>query len=229
MVAARVAVQEAGHFEPLRALLVDEARNVEGLDSPVVLDVGAGTGHHLAGVLAALPHARGVALDASRHASRRAARAHPRIAAVRTDVWQQIPLGDGTVDVALSVFAPRNGAELVRVLRPGGIVLVVTPTSEHLHELAALHDIRVDPGKTERLQRQLGGGLRPGPIRRITWTMKLTPHEAEAVLRMGPAGMHLRPQLERRLASLPNPVLVTAAVEVRTFRAQSPVGAAPTP
>ena len=144
-------------------------------------------------------------------------------------MWQQIPLGDGTVDVALSVFAPRNGAELVRVLRPGGIVLVVTPTSEHLHELAALHDIRVDPRKTERLQRQLGGGLRPGPIRRITWTMKLTPHEAEAVLRMGPAGMHLRPQLERRLASLPNPMLVTAAVEVRTFRAQSPVAAAPTP
>jgi SAM-dependent methyltransferase len=219
MVAARVAVQEAGHFAPLTALLADAARADAGPESLVVLDVGAGTGHHLAGVLAALPQAHGVALDASRHASRRAARAHPRIAAVRTDVWQHVPLGDGTVDVALSVFAPRNGAELVRVLRPGGVVLVVTPTLEHLRELAELHDIRVDPSKPERLERQLGRGLRSDGMRRTTWTMKLTPREAEAVLRMGPAGMHLRPQLERRLASLPNPLLVTAAVELRTFRA----------
>jgi hypothetical protein len=43
-------------------------------------------------LLGALPQARGIALDASRDASRRAARRHQRIAAVRTDVWQQIPL-----------------------------------------------------------------------------------------------------------------------------------------
>jgi SAM-dependent methyltransferase len=221
MVAARAAVQEAGHFDPLGAVVIDEVRTVAGLDAPLVLDVGAGTGHHLAGVLDALPQARGIALDASRYASRRAARAHPRIAAIRTDVWQHVPLDDDTVDLALSVFAPRNGAELARVLRPNGTVIVVTPTPHHLHELAELHTIMVDPRKLERLSQQIGPALRPGQIRRISWTMSLTPHEAEAVLRMGPAGMHLRPELERRLGSLPQPILVTAAVEVRTFRARA--------
>jgi SAM-dependent methyltransferase len=220
MVAARAAVQEAGHFQSLTAQLVDDVRAVGSPDSPVILDVGAGTGHHLAGVLDALPHARGIALDASRYASRRAARAHPRIAAVRADVWQQIPLGDDTVDLALTVFAPRNGAELTRIVRAGGAVIIATPAPDHLHELADLHTIRADPRKLERLNRQVGPPLRPDNVRRISWTMKLTPHEAEAVLRMGPAAKHLRPELDRRLGSLPQPILVTAAVEVRTFRAQ---------
>ena len=106
MIAARAAVQEAGHFDQLTTALVAAARAAGGSDSSLVLDVGAGTAHHLAGLLGALPHARGIALDASRDASRRAARRHQRIAAVRTDIWQQIPLGDGTADLALSVFAP---------------------------------------------------------------------------------------------------------------------------
>lgn len=218
MVAARAAVQEAGYFHQLTAVLAQAARAAGGSDSSLILDVGAGTGHHLAGVLGALPHARGIALDASRHASRRAARTHRRIAAVRSDVWQQIPLRDGTIDLALSVFAPRNGAELVRVVRPGGAVLVATPAPEHLHELAMLHTVRVDPHKLARLQRQLPPALHPRTVRRITWMLELTRHEVEAVLRMGPASRHLKPDLERRIAGLPEPVLATASIELRTFR-----------
>jgi SAM-dependent methyltransferase len=225
MVAARAAVQDAGHSEPLTAVLADEASTVEGPESsePVVLDVGAGTGHCLAAVLDRLPRARGIAVDASRDAARRAARAHPRIAAVRADIWQQIPLGDATVDLALCVFAPRNVNELVRVLRPDGALVVVTPAPEHLLELASLHTITVDPHKVERLNRQIGPGppLRAGQIRRISWTMTLTALEAEAVLRMGPAAKHLRPHVERRLGSLPQPVFVTGAVELRTFRTRA--------
>ena len=218
MVAARAEIQEAGHFEPLTAALAD---NFNGLGDPapsIILDVGAGTGHHLANILRALAESLGVALDCSLDASRRAARAHERIAAVRSDVWQQIPLADGSVDLALSVFAPRNGAELARVLRPGGALMVVTPAPEHLCELAGLHTIRIDPSKLERLHRRVGSVLRASGLRRISWTFKLTRHEAEALLRMGPAARHLAPDVTDRLAALPEPVLVTGAVELRTFR-----------
>jgi len=218
MIAARAAVQEAGHFDPLTSALVAAARAAGGSNSSLVLDVGAGTAHHLAGLLDALPHARGIALDASRDASRRAARRHERIAAVRTDVWQQIPLGDGTADLALSVFAPRNGAELARVVRPGGAVLVVTPTSAHLHELDTLHTVRVDPRKLERLRRRLTPAWQARSVQPISWTLELTRSEAEAVVRMGPAARHLEPDLERRLAALSEPVFATVAIELRTFR-----------
>lgn len=217
MVAARAAIQEAGHFAPLTAALAAKALELTGDPLAVVLDVGAGTGHHLAGVLRELGRAQGIALDASAAASRRAARAHPRIAAVRGDVWQHIPLGDATVDLALSVFAPRNGAEFARVLRPGGALIVVTPAPEHLGELAPLHRVRVDPFKPERLHRQLAPALRLTGVRRLAWTLRLTRDEAQDLIRMGPAGRHLRPDMPHRLALLPEPVVVGAAVELRTF------------
>jgi 23S rRNA (guanine745-N1)-methyltransferase len=217
MVAARAEVLQAGHFDQLTAALAEAARAAGGSDSSLILDVGAGTGHHLAGVLRALPHSRGIALDASRYASRRAARIHRMIAAVRADVWQQIPLAEGTIDLALSVFAPRNGPELVRVVRPGGAVLVATPTPEHLHELAGLHAVRVDPRKLTRLERRLTPRLDQGAVRRITWTLELARRDVEVMLRMGPAGRHLKPDLESRIAALPQPVVATASIELRTF------------
>jgi 23S rRNA (guanine745-N1)-methyltransferase len=217
MVAARCAIQSAGHFAPLTAALADTAHAMCRPEASIILDVGAGTGHHLAGVLGALGRARGVALDASVAAARRAARAHPRIAAVRGDTWQGIPLGDAVADLALNVFAPRNGSELGRVLRPGGVVVVVTPRPEHLHELAVLHTVRVDSSKRTRLNRQLAAELRPGAIRQLSWTLNLTREEVEAMVRMGPAAKHLSPDLERRLAELGEPMLVTAAVELSTF------------
>ena len=222
MLAARAATEDAGRFGPLTAALAAEAQRVGG-DRGVILDVGAGTGHHLARLLDTLTYADGVALDASRDAARRAARAHARIAAVRSDVWQQIPLGTAEVDLALSVFAPRNAAEFARVLRPAGVLIVATPEVEHLRELAMLHNIRVDPRKAERIRRQLGPPLHVQRFRRITWTLELSRQEAGAMLRMGPAGRHLRPDLPDRLDRLQEPIRVTAAVQLRTFqRSASP-------
>jgi len=218
MVAARANVEQAGHFEPLTAALVETVCGVADAGISLVLDVGAGTGHHLAGVLGALPKARGVALDASRPAARRSARAHESIAAVRGDVWRQIPLGDRAVDLALNVFAPRNGPELGRIVRPGGTVLSVTPTSTHLHELATLHSIRIDQDKTARLRRALGPWFQPISDRPITWTLQCTREQAAAILCMGPAARHLRPDFDRRLAVLGQSIRVTAAAQLRVFR-----------
>jgi 23S rRNA (guanine745-N1)-methyltransferase len=52
------------------------------------VDAGAGTGYYLREVLNALEAASGVALDASRSAAQRAARAHPRVGAVVCDIWR---------------------------------------------------------------------------------------------------------------------------------------------
>ncbi len=218
MVAARVSVERAGHLEPLTAALVEAAGGVVDAGTSLVLDVGAGTGHHLAGVLDALPEATGVALDASRPAVRRAARTHGAIAAVRGDVWRQIPLGERTVDLALNVFAPRNGPELGRVVRPGGTVLSVTPTSAHLCELAALHSMRIDPDKSARLRRAFSPWFQPVSVRPITWTVQVTREQAATVLHMGPAARHLRPDFDRRLAALGESIRVTAAAQLRVFR-----------
>lgn len=218
MVADRVAFLAAGHYAGVTAALAD-AVLADGVPGSV-LDLGGGTGAHLAGVLDRTPDAVGVCLDVSRYAARRAARAHPRAVAVVADTWAGLPVRDGVVDRVLVVFAPRNGAETARVLAPAGRLVVVTPAADHLAELVGpLGLLSVDPAKAERL----AGSLEPHLVRTHARTHReelLLDREAVRVLvGMGPHARHLSgDELSGRLAALPDPVSVTVAVDVTTHR-----------
>jgi 23S rRNA (guanine745-N1)-methyltransferase len=160
MVADRVAFLEAGHYAGVTHALADAV--ADGPAPGTLLDLGGGTGHHLAGVLDRLPAAVGVALDSSPYAARRAARAHPRAVAVVADTWARLPVADRAVDRVLVVFAPRNGPEIARVLRDDGRLVVVSPAADHLSELVGpLGLLRVDPDKAARLAATLEPHLEP--------------------------------------------------------------------
>lgn len=217
MIAARVAVAGEGQLEPLGAALARLAGAAGGGEARLVLDVGAGPGHHLARVLDGLHDALGVALDASVFAARRAARIHPRIAAVRGDAWRRLPVGDACVDVLLSVFAPRNAPEFARVLRPGGAVILATPGPGHLHELAGLHAIAIDPDKEARLRAAFGARFVQTQAEAVTWSLALSPAQATTMLAMGPSARHLRPDATDRLTALGEVVTVTAEVQLRVL------------
>ncbi len=218
MVAARAELLAAGHLAPVARAVVDAvpACEREGL----VLDVGAGTGHYLAAVLDARPTHHGVALDVSKAAARWAARAHPRAASVVADVWRGLPLAAGCVDVLLNLFAPRNGAEFHRALRPDGTLLVVTPAPDHLTELIGpLGLLRVDPDKSERLDQSLGRWFEPTHEQRRTYQLAMTRDEARRVVAMGPSAWHTEPTtVAARLAEWDEPLTVTVSVMLRTYR-----------
>jgi 23S rRNA (guanine745-N1)-methyltransferase len=214
MIAARVEMEAARHFAPLSAALVAAAPAGHGL----ALDVGAGTGLHLAEVVKGLGRDGGIAIDVSRAACRRVARAHPSLAVVRADVWSQIPVADGAADLALDVFAPRNGAELGRVVRPGGTLLVATPAEAHLRELRGLHRLSIQPDKPARLREQLAPWFEAAAAETVEWRLSLTAAEAASLLRMGPSARHLQPGALEELAGAPGPVPVTAAVQISAFR-----------
>jgi 23S rRNA (guanine745-N1)-methyltransferase len=215
MVAARVDFLGAGHYAPIADAL---ARAVSA-DTRRIVDLGAGTGSYLARVLDAVPDATGLALDISKFALRRAAKAHPRAGAVVCDAWQPLPLRDGVADVVLNVFAPRRGEEIRRVLRPGGRLLVVTPTPAHLGELVReLGLLGVDDRKDERLAKALEPHLAPGGAQEVTFTMKLSHDEVATVVGMGPSAWHTdAAALAAKIAALPDPVDVTASVLVSEF------------
>jgi 23S rRNA (guanine745-N1)-methyltransferase len=214
MVAAREAFLAAGHFDPLTDVLAEESGRAQG--EGCVVDLGAGTGWQLARVLDALPGRHGVALDVSRYALRRAARAHPRIGAVGCDVWGPLPLRDGAAVLALNVFAPRNGAELARLLAPGGLLVVVTPRPRHLEELVApLGLLAVDSRKQERLERELGDHFLMARAEVHEWEMDLVERDVQAVVAMGPSSVHVDPDtLAERMRAFPDHVQVGASVTV---------------
>jgi 23S rRNA (guanine745-N1)-methyltransferase len=240
MVEARDAFLCAGHFRPLgealageaaTALATDAAAATSGADTAAsaagtagfaggaVVDLGAGTGHHLAAVLDALPDARGIAVDASQAALRRAARSHSRAAAVGADAWKPLPLRDGIATTVLSVFAPRNAAEMARILAPGGALLAVTPTARHLHQLVGpLGLLSVPDDKRDRLDAQLASHFDLAERRTLEHAMFLTRDESAQIVRMGPSAWHVDEQLvDERLAALPDPLAVTASMTLSRY------------
>jgi 23S rRNA (guanine745-N1)-methyltransferase len=221
MVAARERFLGAGHLEPLAEAVVGVAA---GGAPACVVDLGAGTGWYLACVLDAWPEARGLALDLSKPALRRAARAHPRLAAVACDVWRPLPLRDGVADVVLNVFAPRDGNEIARVLALGGVALVVTPRPDHLRELAQpLGLLGVDEHKEARLADRLEPALAIADRRELTWTLRLDRAGARDAAAMGPSAFHVSPaELDERVAALPQLLDVTAAVTITLATAAAP-------
>ncbi|MGP4019920.1 putative RNA methyltransferase [Saccharopolyspora sp. 5N708] len=216
MVAARADFLAAGHYAPIADAVAAAVAGVEGC----VVDLGAGTGYYLARVLAESPQRIGVALDVSKYACRRAAKAHPRLGAVVADAWQPLPVRTGAASVVLNVFAPRNAAEMHRVLRPGGYLVVVVPNSDHLAGLvAALDLLKVDEHKQQRLTEQLADRFTPVSQQTCQFPLSLDEAETEAVVAMGPSAWHATPEdLRTRIAALPRPITPTASVTVAVYQ-----------
>lgn len=210
MVAVRAAFLGAGHYRPIADAVAVRATGA-------VLEIGAGTGYYLAATDPEL----GVAVDSSRFAARRAAAVHPRVLSVLADAWSPWPLRDDAVDTVLVVFAPRTPAEIARVLRPGGLAVVVTPLPEHLLEIrGVLGMLAVDPGKAEKVRETWWPMLTVVDGQPVVASLELGHDDLRALVAMGPAARHrTAEQIAADVAVLPPRVSVTLAVTVTTLRA----------
>jgi len=219
MVQARDAFLRSGHYAPLARTLTDLTAT-RCRPRGTVLDAGTGTGYYLAAVLDALPEAVGLGLDASKFALRRAARAHPRAGAAVWDIWQPFPARSGSVDVVLNVFAPRNGPEFHRVLRPDGALLVATPASRHLAELRQyIGLLAVDPVKKERLHRTLNAHFQQEHTEPLEYDVTLSTQELDNLVSMGPTARHIsHDELRQGIARLDGPLQVTVSFVVSVYR-----------
>lgn len=221
MVDARARFLGAGLYEPIATAIAEAAADpltdeVEG----IVVDLGSGPGYYLERLLETLPQRIGIAVDNSKFAARRAARCHPRAAAVVADIWDEVPLRSGSAALVLNVFAPRNGEEIARILAPGGRLVVVTPGPDHLAELIEpLSMISVDSSKDERLRQTLGSLADELESSSVDWRIDLSRAEAADLVSMGPNAGRLDPvSLDSALDSLGYPMSVTASVTVSIAR-----------
>ena len=139
-------------------------------------------------------------------ALRRAARAHPRAAAIGTDIWQHLPLAADSAAVVLSVFGPRNPAEIDRILKPDGTLIIAVPGPAHLRELRRpLGLIGIDRRKTRRLADAFRGYARSGATR-LRYRLTLDHAALTALVTMGPSARHIAQEaLAARIHALPRP------------------------
>lgn len=222
MVDARARFLAAGHFAGVAAELETVVeRAVAAADAKgCVIEAGAGTGYYLASVLAGLADRAGLALDVSKFALRRAARAHDRIGAVACDIWRRLPVVDRAAVAMLNVFAPRNAAEFRRVLHPAGCLVVVTPSRDHLCELiSSLGLLTVDERKDERLSGRLSPYFDLVERHELRMVVPLGHEDVAAAVAMGPSAFHADvADLAKRIGRLPDPMPTTLSVVLSVFR-----------
>ena len=205
MLDARARFLATGHYDEIAEKIADLAVGER------VAEVGAGTAFYLSRVLDRDARAQGLATDISTAAARRAARAHPRIAAIVADTWRELPIQTGCLDALVCVFAPRNMPEFARILRPGARLVVAQPLPEHLAGIRnsyGLLDVPAD--KDQRLRSSLEG-WEIEAAHEVRYTARLTPENVADLIAMGPNAFHTLPDHYA-------PADVEVAVQVVTAR-----------
>lgn len=221
MVEARSAFLGAGHYGALRNAIADGAQR--HVPTPtLILDAGAGTGYYLEELHRRYPGVQSVALDISKYALRRAAKAVDDGVSLVWDVWRPLPLRSSSLDLMINVFAPRNPAEFHRVLTSGGVLLVVTPRPGHLAGIASAASLLgVPPGKAADVRSSLDGLFRQVDTVSVESTLRLSRTDVYHAALMGPAGHHLdRAALLARTALLPELSAVSACFTLQVFRSE---------
>ena len=216
MVAARERFLSRGWY----ATLADELVAILRRPSPgPVVEVGAGTGYYLAYALQRWG-GRGLAVDVSPAACRRAAQVHDQLGAVVADVWGRLPIRDASVEAILCVFAPRNPGEFARILSPDGALVIASPLPDHLVELRGrLGLLEIEPDKQRRISGALADHFAALESVECRYRIDLDAESVIDLVSMGPNAFHHdHRRLAARVAELDLPVAVTVAVAVNAWR-----------
>ncbi|MEZ9768115.1 23S rRNA (guanine(745)-N(1))-methyltransferase [Vibrio breoganii] len=136
MMQARRVFLESGNYQNLQQQLATTvSKCVEGIEAPTVLDIGCGEGYYTNKIAQTLnDDAEVYGLDISkvavRYASKRYANCHFSVASS-----YKLPFSDNSLDVIVKVYAPSKQEELLRCLKPNGLLITVTPGARHLYQL----------------------------------------------------------------------------------------------
>ncbi|GAB6261688.1 23S rRNA (guanine(745)-N(1))-methyltransferase [Photobacterium sp. R1] len=185
MMQARRAFLEAGHYAPMKDKVVALLHRYAPANSHRLLDIGCGEGYYTSAFRAlsdqhpALTvHGLDISKVAVRYAAKRYKDCHSCVASSH-----RLPFADNSLDAMVRIYAPCKADEITRTLKPGGILLTVTPAARHLHQLKAQiydevrpHDIPAEslPGMSLIHEEQLH------------YEMTLDGKEATALMQMTP-------------------------------------------
>jgi SAM-dependent methyltransferase len=218
MVQARDELLGTGHYEGVAAGVIAAAQ-ADGATASVVAEIGSGTGYYLDAVVSALrksaPEPKcGFGFDLSKPATALASRRHPGLRFAVADAEVAIPLVDSVADLVLSVFSPRPAAELGRVTRPGGELVVACAGPRHLERLRQrLSLMSVQEDKLERLSARLAPWFDPVAAIAIEYEVEFAAEDARRLVQMGPNAWH-----DVDDASLTGPVADLVSVTIARFR-----------
>ncbi len=201
MMQARRRFLEAGHYQPMRQAVAQLCDEYLSGPAPVLLDIGCGEGYYTDLVASTLQgnnqDAQIFGLDISKVAIRYAAKRYPNC---RFSVASshRLPFADQSLDGVLRIYAPCRDEELQRTIKPGGVLITVTPAGRHLYQLreriyqqVRLHDEQQEQFDSFKLVKQ----------QQLNYSMSLTDGIAFDLLQMTPFAWRATDELRQWLKS----------------------------
>lgn len=204
MLACRQAFLNGGHYQPIS----DQINLLFTEQAPeTLLDMGCGEGYYTARLAAALPQCAVAGLDISKDAILKACR---RSRAIQWLVASsaRLPVPDASLDAALCVFSPWSWDECLRVLKPGGQLLLVGPDADHLMSLREQLYDSIHP--TPELIKALPDGLQIVKDQTLRYALNLDPADLANLIGMTPHGFRSRPERQQALLETGLPSLEVA-------------------
>jgi 23S rRNA (guanine745-N1)-methyltransferase len=212
MVQARQRFLQAGHYAPLARAIVDLLQpHVQTAQAGSLLDLGCGEGWYTDQLQRQL-NLSVAGLDISKPAVRAASRRNPDI------LWlvatgADIPLADESVDMASLIFGRLLPEPTARVLKPGGLLLVVYPGPDHLRALRGLIYEQVRDSSGFSPEQALAQQFEPVTLEKQAFEFRLDSAEAvQDLLAMTPHGQRLNNAARERIAAC------SALIEQADFR-----------
>lgn len=149
-VAARQQFLDAGFYQNLQQAVLLQLQQLQPQN---LLDIGCGEGYYTAAMQNQVAQ-HCIGLDIAKNAVQRAAKRNKEVTWV-VATGATLPVLSQSMDVCTSLFSPIPSAEILRVLRPNGYLIVVTPAADHLLQLRhALFD-HVQPHEPEKFLQAL--------------------------------------------------------------------------
>lgn len=145
MVVMRNTFLSKGYYEELKTELCKLVVEFFAKQNPlsndgaaVVFDGGCGEGYYTTAVARAIKEAGlsaiALGVDISKEALRIAAKRCKEVHFAAASIFD-VPIADESVDLYTLLFAPFAESEIKRVLKKGGVLIMVVPAARHLYEL----------------------------------------------------------------------------------------------
>lgn len=205
MVKARTQFLESGHYSFLRDRL---STLIEHYPHDQLVDFGCGEGYYTK----AFPAKEKIGIDAAKSAIKHASKKDKSTQYIVASFFQEL-LEEQSQDIVVTCFAPIADVQIERVLKKGGVFIVVTPAPKHLWDLKeVLYETPyLNPKKDLDLQLSL---VHQEILEK---TLTLSKSEIESLFQMTPYYHHTPEEGRKKLGKL-DQLCVLASFEIRVYQ-----------
>ena len=199
MMRARRNFLEAGFYQSMAEALAKIIDTHKPPSLPMrILDVGCGEGYYCRQLDALSDHPESLDLhgiDIAKNAIFAAAKKQQNARFIVAST-KSMPYADHYFDLLLRIYAPANNQEIIRLLKPDGLLLVVTPGPRHLWQLKEFiyHDV-----KEHAVDVALPEGFTQIDSQRVSYNIHPDQDQRMALLQMTPFAWRANAAIQNKI------------------------------